>query len=239
MKRIWFLRALFLTVLLLIVGIIVLGGILYYNRGKIASKLVDYTVQGITGIRSGDNEDDRNTWVENLINTGSETMKNAVFDAVTKRGFDIGNDKPDEENKPSLATMADMFANGTNGNGASLNQMAQALVNSLGAGTGNKVRPQEAGINIRDEHGRTPLMNICRVDVTPRVIKILFKYPVDINAVDENGRTALMYAAALGENPEIVTMLLKYGANPRIRDKNGRTAYDLAKDPAVKKLLPR
>lgn len=239
MKRIWFLRAMFMAVIILILAVFILGGILYYNRGKIAAKFVDYTVQGITGIRSADKEDGSNTWVENLINSGSETMKNVVLEAVAKRGFDIGNTQDSENQKPGLATMADMLANGTNGNGGNINQIAQALVQSFGGMVGNKVKPQEAGINVRDEHGRTPLMNLCRVDVTPRVIKMLFKYPVDINALDENGRTALMYASALNENPEIVQMLLKYGANPRIRDKNGKTAYDLANKPEIKKLLPR
>jgi len=226
------------AVVLIIVGC---GYAVYVNRAKIISKVVDYTVQSITGV-SDDSEkkDGDSSWVSALVGSSSESMKTAVLDAVAKRGFGKAENQNKGSQKNSLATMAEMFMNGAIGEGnADIGQMAQALASTL---KNNSVSFEEQkenvkDINARDSKGRTLLMNVCRVDVTPKVIKMLLKYGADINAADDNGRTALMYAGALNQNIEVVKVLLDNGINVRAKDNQGKTAYDYTTDPEIQELL--
>lgn len=232
-------KGFFLAIFIMIIVIGCAAYAIYQQRAAIIGKIVDYTVQSITGSQvSGDDYIGVN-WLETLLDSGEQGIREAVDDAVVKRGIDFINQKGPSPVKrvTELATMADMLANGANAPKPNVSQMAQALVKSM---VGDDEKEKSVGVlNARDEHDRTVLMNVCRVDVTPRVIRMLFKYKIDINAVDENGRTALMYAVALNENPEIVKLLLELGANPRIKDKNGQVAYDLAKKEEIRRMLPR
>lgn len=227
------------VVVILILGIC--GYIVYHNRAVIADRLLDYTIQGMTGMTSTDKKGSSN-WLTSLMDSGSDGVKNTMLQAVAKRGFG-GNAEAGAPRVPGLATMADMLANGAGNGEMDINQMAQALVNSLGGqnNTNQQATAQYAphDVNARDDKGRTLLMNVCRVDVTPKVIKMLLQYGADINAKDNNGRTALMYAAAFSDNPEVVRLLLERGAKAKIRDAKGKTAADYAKDEYVINMLSK
>lgn len=223
-------------VVMLILGIC--GYIIYLNRAIIADKLLDYTLQGMTGIVSKNKKDDTN-WITALMDSGSNGVKNTMLKAVAKRGFNNTTSNP--QRVPGLATMADMLANGAGNGEVDVNQMAQALVNSFRGQNNNNIQANnqyaEHDVNARDAKGRTLLMNVCRVDVTPKVIKMLIQYGADINAVDNNGRTALMYAAAFNGNPKVIELLLEKGAKPQIRDIKGKAAVDYAKDEYIINVL--
>lgn len=219
---------------IVVVVILILGGIgylIYLNRTTIANKLLDYTIQGMTGVVSTNKESNSN-WLDALLNSGSDEVKNTIFDAVAKRGLKSNNTK-------SLTAMTDMLAKGTGNGEADFNQMAEALVNSLGIKENNynTTRQVSHDVNARDAKGRTLLMNVCRVDVTPHVIKMLLQYGADVNAKDNNGRTALMYASAFNRNPDVIRILLEKGAKADIRDNKGKKASDYAKDEIIIDIL--
>ncbi|MBQ8481346.1 MAG: ankyrin repeat domain-containing protein [Alphaproteobacteria bacterium] len=224
---------------IIVVVILILCGCGYYvyvNRAAIADKLLDYTIQGITGTVAS-NEQNSANWIEAIFDSGSDKVKNAMFDAVAKRGLNSNNNSG--QRVQGLATMADMLANGAGNGEVNINQMAQALVNSLGGKNNNTNGVQYAphDVNARDAKGRTLLMNVCRVDVTPKVIKMLLQYGADINAKDNNGRTALMYAAAFNEDINVIKLLLERGAKIKIRDLKGKTASDYAQNKEIAELL--
>lgn len=229
--------------ILLFVVVLIAGGIYiaYLNRAKIADKLVDYTVQRIIHNNS---EDESSNWVSALLNSGSKNVKTTLLDEVMRYSQENSNPaKKTVKRKQGLATMADMLANGAAGNNNDMGHVAQVLLNNLGgmltdtstAETQNNYAAND--INARDSKGRTLLMNVCRVDVTPKVIKMLLKYGADINAVDEHGRNALMYAVALNENAEVVKMLIDNGADYNLEDEDGKSVYDYAENLAIKRLL--
>lgn len=226
------------AVVLILVGC---GYAVYVNRAKIISKVVDYTVQSITGVSDNSaKKEDESTWVSALVGSGSESMKTAVLDAVAKRGFGKAETQGKGSQKNSLATMAEMFMNGAIGEGnADIGQMAQVLASTLknNSASFDEQKENVKDINARDSKGRTLLMNVCRVDVTPRVVKMLLKYGADVNAVDDNGRTALMYAGALNQNIEVIQVLLDSGIDVEAKDNQGKTAYDYAIDSEIKDLL--
>ena len=224
---------------IIVVVILILSGcgyLIYINRAVIADKLLDYTIQGMTGVVSSKNQNSSN-WLDALLNSGSEGVKNTMFDAVTKRGLNGNNNSGQRQ---SLATMADMFANGAGGGDINIDHMAQALIDSFGGKNNNQLQAAQYAphdVNARDAKGRTLLMNVCRVDVTPKVIKMLLQYGADINARDNKGRTALMYAAAFNDDPEVISLLLERGAKVSVRDKKGKTAADYAKDEQISEML--
>lgn len=208
------------------------GYVLYLNREVIADKLLDYAIQGMTGV-TADEESHGKNWVGALLDSGSDKVKNAMFDAVSKRGL---NGQSSVKRVQGLATMADMLANAAGGE-MDVNQMAQAVVNSLGVQNNASSAYSGHDVNARDSKGRTLLMNVCRVDVTPKVIKMILQYGADINAKDNNGRTALMYAAAFNRNAEVIQLLLDNAAKVKLRDSKGKTAYDYAEDEYIKNML--
>ena len=217
------------------------GYVVYRNRATIASKAMNYAMQSLTGSA----EDGSQTWLGGLLEGDSaKDVKNALINAVLNRGkADSSQSATDEQNtsnkahRTGLATVADMFVNGVNEGGKSdLGQMAQALLMNL-SGAEVPTEPAVNDINARDTKGRTLLMNVCRVDVTPKVIKMLLRFGADINAVDDNGRNALMYAVALNENPEVVEMLLENGADANHADNQGQTVLDYAKIDEIRDIV--
>ena len=217
------------------------GYVIYRNRAAIASKAMNYAMQSLTGSP----EDGTQTWLGALIEgDSSQDVKEALIKSVMKRGGKLLADKQENsgttdntvKRKPGLATMADMLANGAGGEGLDLGQMAQALLGGL---TEQTATQQQCGndINARDTKGRTLLMNVCRVDVTPKVIKMLLRFGADINAVDDNGRNALMYAVALNENPEVVEMLLENGADANHADNQGQAVLEYAKIDEIREIV--
>lgn len=134
-----------------------------------------------------------------------------------------------------LENMLGAFLGGGEDNGAALGQMAQQLLAGLNgqAGLGgNSAETVSSGndINARDSHGRTLLMNVCRVDVSAKVVKMILRYGADLEAVDEKGRTALMYAVALNQDPAVVEVLVEAGANVKARDYSGKSVRQYAAD---------
>lgn len=219
------------------------GYVVYRNRATIASKAMNYAMQSLTGSA----EDGSQTWLGGLLEGDSaKDVKNALINAVLNRGkADSSQSATDEQNtsnkahRTGLATVADMFVNGVNEGGKSdLGQMAQALLLNL-SGAEVPAEPAVNDINARDTKGRTLLMNVCRVDVTPKVIKMLLRYGADVNAVDEQGRSALMYAIALNENPAVVEMLLENGADANLKDMNGKSVWDYTKTEEMQELVEK
>ena len=219
------------------------GYVVYRNRATIASKAMNYAMQSLTGSA----EDGSQTWLGGLLEGDSaKDVKNALINAVLNRGkADSSQSATDEQNtsnkahRTGLATVADMFVNGVNEGGKSdLGQMAQALLMNL-SGAEVPTEPAVNDINARDTKGRTLLMNVCRVDVTPKVIKMLLRYGADVNAVDEQGRSALMYAIALNENPAVVEMLLENGADANLKDMNGKSVWDYTKTEEMQELVEK
>ncbi|MBO6281454.1 MAG: ankyrin repeat domain-containing protein [Alphaproteobacteria bacterium] len=226
----------------LIVFVTICGYFIYANRTKLINKVVDYTMQSMlsgekaTELTNADDEDQ--SWVGTLLGVGSENIKYAVTEIMSKRGVNGKTREDGGARRQSLATVADMLINGTGTDkSGSVNQMAKMLISSFDTGTGQQRNPVEHDINARDEKGRTLLMNVCRVDVTPRVVKMMMRYGADIYAVDNEGRTVLMYAAALNKNIKVVKLLIDSGVNAGAMDYNGKTAYDYAEDPEIKEFL--
>lgn len=228
-----------IILLLFLIG----GYIVYINRAAIAGKAMNYAMQRITGSP----EDGSQTWLGALIEgDSSQDVKNALIKSVLNR--EPNRQSGNAQRKPGLATMAEMLVNGTGGEGADLGQLAQAFLNGLSTDAQNpeqqvvceNVSAEDVNdINARDTQGRTLLMNVCRVDVTPKVIKMLLHYGADINAVDDNGRNALMYAVALNGNPEVVEMLLENGADGKHADDDGKKVIDYAQTEQMKKLIKK
>lgn len=225
-------------IILLLIG----GYIVYVNRAAIAGKAMNYAMQRITGSP----EDGTQTWLGALIEgDSSQDVKNALIKSVLNR-------EPEKKNttaakrKPGLATMAEMLANGA-GENTDLGQLAQAFLGGLSVDAEQEettaynrtVSEHVNDINARDTKGRTLLMNVCRVDVTPKVIKMILRYGADINAVDDKGRSALMYAVALNEDPEVVEMLLQSGADGRLKDNEGKKVIEYAKTPEMESLIKK
>ncbi len=232
-------------IFLLIIGIC--GYAIYANRAKLANKAMNYAVQSLTGTK----EDGTQTWLGGLLDKDAaqninKTLLKAVLGNVSgnistqsgepniKRTSSVSSNR-----KPGLATMAEMFLNGAADENTDLGQMAQALVKSFGGFNNGDKTVTTNDINARDTKGRTLLMNVCRVDVTPKVIKMLLQYGADINAVDDNGRNSLMYAVALNENPEVVRVLLENGADAKAKDLTGKTAADYAKTDEIRRMLDK
>lgn len=93
----------------------------------------------------------------------------------------------------------------------------------------------DANPNPASADGETPLLLAAQLGHTEEV-RLLAAIGVDLNVQDSVGRTALHYAALRGREA-ILQILLSTGANYRIKDNQGATALDLAKTPAVTKLL--
>lgn len=214
------------------------GYVVYRNRAALASKAMNYAMQSLTGSA----EDGTQTWLGALIEgDSSQDVRNALINSVIKRkdkSNQTENAATTGSRKQGLATMADMLVNGAGGEGVDLGQMAQAFLGKLGT---ENAQNQQCGndINARDTKGRTLLMNVCRVDVSPKVIKMLLRFGADVNAVDKNGRNALMYAVALNEDPEVVQMLLENGADANHADNQGQTALDYAKIDEIRDIVRR
>ncbi len=224
-------------IVLLLIG----GYIAYINRAAIAGKAMNYAMQRITGSP----EDGSQTWLGALIEGDSaQDVKNALIKSVLNREPEKKTDS--SKRKPGLATMAEMLANGA-GEDADLGKLAQAFLGGLSvdaeqeeATSYKKSEPENVNdINARDTKGRTLLMNVCRVDVSPKVIKMLLRYGADINAVDNKGRSALMYAVALNEDPDVVEMLLQNGADGRLKDNEGKKVIEYAKTPEMESLIKK
>ena len=81
-----------------------------------------------------------------------------------------------------------------------------------------------ASVNVRDDHGETPLL-IAVGRGSPAIITLLLRRGADVRAKDPWGMTPLMRAAP---HPEAVKLLLAHGADVRVRDTRGKTALDWA-----------
>jgi serine/threonine-protein phosphatase 6 regulatory ankyrin repeat subunit B len=80
-----------------------------------------------------------------------------------------------------------------------------------------------ADVNLRDNIGRTALMDAAwRID-SYAVFDCLASTGADINAKDLNGRNALMLASGSG-NVKAVKDLIKLGADVNVQDNSGKTA---------------
>lgn len=70
----------------------------------------------------------------------------------------------------------------------------------------------------------------------PAMTKLLLEHDADPNALTAYDGTPL-HGAAMWGNPQIVSALLAAGANKKLKDAQGKTPAQLAKAPALRKLL--
>lgn len=80
---------------------------------------------------------------------------------------------------------------------------------------------QENGMEIKDEFGRTALMNASFYN-NSELIKLILEIGADINAKDINGYTSLHFASQEA-NDDCVSILLQNNATVNIQDNNGNT----------------
>ena len=78
-------------------------------------------------------------------------------------------------------------------------------------------------INIRDDQGRTFLMNAA-IKGDKDLVKLLIKAEANVNARDIYGRTALNFASDRDLNKEVVKLLLEADADVNARGEDGYTA---------------
>ncbi|KAF3319866.1 putative E3 ubiquitin-protein ligase XBOS34 [Carex littledalei] len=92
------------------------------------------------------------------------------------------------------------------------------------------LRRKGAGIEWKDDEGKTPLIIACLRHDRFDVAKALIDFGADVNAYrpGKNGGTPLHHAIMKG-NDQTVKLLLANGANPSVRNDDGDTALDLAR----------
>ena len=100
----------------------------------------------------------------------------------------------------------------------------QKVTNCLQAG---------ADLDVRDEHGLTPLHWAAWKNENPVVVVALLEAGADLNAWADNGLTSLHWAAAGNNNPAVITTLLEAGADPNMETFEDRRPLD----PAIAALL--
>jgi ankyrin repeat protein len=85
-----------------------------------------------------------------------------------------------------------------------------------------------AGVNVKDENGKTALMYACEANTEVEVVRVLIRKHADVNAKTNTGKTALMYACENNPNIKIVSALIEAGADVNAKTKDGRTPLDYA-----------
>ena len=69
------------------------------------------------------------------------------------------------------------------------------------------------------------------------IVKLLIAAGADPNKRMRDDGSSPLIVASEHENADMVRYLLDHGADPKLRDSNGRAAFDVATDPALKRLL--
>ena len=90
-----------------------------------------------------------------------------------------------------------------------------------------------AALDVRDEHGLTPLHWAAWKNENPAVVAALLEAGADLNAWADNGLTSLHWAAGGNNNPAVITTLLEAGTNPNVGILEDRRTLD----PAIAALL--
>ena len=85
-----------------------------------------------------------------------------------------------------------------------------------------------AGVNIRHQHGRTPLIYAVKEDHV-QCVKKLIKAGADVNEADSKGFTALMFAVKEYHVQSVIT-LIKAGADVNVRNNDGLNALHITDD---------
>ncbi|OGF68022.1 MAG: hypothetical protein A2Y62_14865 [Candidatus Fischerbacteria bacterium RBG_13_37_8] len=99
----------------------------------------------------------------------------------------------------------------------------------------NLLLSRGAKINVKDNHGSTPLMIASELG-NKMVIPLLLSFGANINEQDKEGRTALM-RAIIEKNLEIPILLGNYKADVSIKDNNGKTALMYAEENKMEILI--
>ncbi|MDD3065324.1 MAG: ankyrin repeat domain-containing protein [Endomicrobiaceae bacterium] len=92
-----------------------------------------------------------------------------------------------------------------------------------------------AGVNAKDEKGRTALMYACEENRNVEVVNVLTRKRADVNAADNEGKTALMYACESNPNIKITAALVEAGADVKAKTKTGLKPLDYAEKNENKK----
>ena len=85
-----------------------------------------------------------------------------------------------------------------------------------------------AGVNVKDENGKSALMYACEENKDVEVVRVLIRKHADVNAKTNTGKTALMYACENNPNIKIISALIEAGADVNAKTKDGRTPLDYA-----------
>lgn len=92
-----------------------------------------------------------------------------------------------------------------------------------------------AGVEARDDRGRTPLMTAA-VSASPELVRLLIENGARLEAIPvgpgvaprEQGMTPLMFAARAGR-ADLIEVLIEAGASPAVVNGQGRTALEIAR----------
>jgi ankyrin repeat protein len=84
---------------------------------------------------------------------------------------------------------------------------------------GLKAQVEEAGVDLRDDRGATPLMQAVAIG-SLEAVRLLLDAGADVNARNASGATALLWAAGHREKSRL---LIQHGADVHVRSKLGKT----------------
>lgn len=93
----------------------------------------------------------------------------------------------------------------------------------------------QAGIDLTDRHGASPLMYAAGHSLLPQSTSLL-KAGANPNFRDNEGDTALMYAIGTNHLP-LISLLLAYGADPYLPNFDGLTAIDKATNQDIRSMI--
>jgi ankyrin repeat protein len=85
-------------------------------------------------------------------------------------------------------------------------------------------------VNMKDNHGVTPLMLLVQESDEPRLLDRFVKYGAEVDAVDDRGETALMHAARVDHANVCSRLVTAHKASMGVESAAGRTAMAIAEE---------
>lgn len=108
-------------------------------------------------------------------------------------------------------------------------QLLVATLHGSSMGVSAFLSAKKVNVDVRGEHGRTPL-TIAIINGHPDLVMNLLNHDADPNTKDVFGNTPLMWAARCGVSycASIIPALIAKGARPDERNHSGKSALDIA-----------